>query len=118
MTGILTITINPAIDVNTTVDNVDVERKLRCSTPTHEPGGGGLNVSCATYKVGGDSTAFYTSGGVTGNMLQNLLDQEGINHRPPISGGSYATTPLRKNQIFIFGVWKWIKFTSCHEITK
>ncbi len=65
MTGILTITINPAIDVNTTVDNVDVERKLRCSTPTHEPGGGGLNVSRAIHKLGGDSTAFYTSGGVT-----------------------------------------------------
>ncbi len=64
MTGILTITINPAIDVNTTVDNVDVERKLRCSTLTHEPGVGGLNVSRAIHKLGGDSTAFYTCGGL------------------------------------------------------
>ena len=72
MIGILTITINPAIDINTTVDNVDVERKLRCSTPTHEPGVGGLNVSRAIHKLGGDSTAFYTCGGLTGDMLQNL----------------------------------------------
>jgi len=54
--------------------------------PTN-PEGGGLNVSRAIHKLGGDSTAFYTSGGITGNILQNLLDQEGINHRPiPIRG--------------------------------
>jgi 6-phosphofructokinase 2 len=42
LNNITTLTMNPAIDVNTSVDNVSAERKLRCSSPTREPGGGEL----------------------------------------------------------------------------
>ncbi len=79
---------NPAIDVNTSVDNFVAERKLRCSHPSMEPGGGGINVSRAIRKLGGESMALYTCGGPTGQMFQKLLHDEGLNHKPiPIKYG-------------------------------
>ncbi len=73
---------NPAIDVNTSVENFVAERKLRCSSPSREPGGGGINVSRAIKKLGGESIALYTCGGLTGQMFQELLNTEGLNHKP------------------------------------
>jgi 6-phosphofructokinase 2 len=82
MESILTITMNPTIDKSTRIDRVVPERKLRCEAPHYEPGGGGINVSRAIRKLGGTSTAFYTSGQSHGQMLEKLLDREGLNHRP------------------------------------
>jgi 6-phosphofructokinase 2 len=79
---IVTITINPALDVSTSVKSVVPERKLRCSKPSYDPGGGGLNVSRAIKKLGGNSLAIFTSGGGAGDMLENLLRKEDINVLP------------------------------------
>lgn len=85
-THIITLTINPALDKSTVIDRVVPEHKLRCKNPTHEPGGGGINVSRAIKKLGCQSVAFFTSGGPTGNILDSLLQKEEINHRAiPIS---------------------------------
>ncbi|EKD59126.1 MAG: hypothetical protein ACD_55C00149G0001, partial [uncultured bacterium] len=82
MKTIVTITMNPAIDKSATVDHVVAERKLYCSEPLFEPGGGGINVSRAVRKLGGESLALYPSGGHSGQTLRLLLDQEGLTHRP------------------------------------
>lgn len=82
MKTIVTITMNPAIDKSATVDHVVAERKLYCSEPLFEPGGGGINVSRAVRKLGGESLALYPSGGHSGQTLRLLLDQEGLAHRP------------------------------------
>jgi 6-phosphofructokinase 2 len=82
MQSILTITMNPTIDKSTRIDRVVPERKLRCEVPRFEPGGGGINVSRAIHKLGGKSMAFYTSGQAHGQMLEQLLDQEGLDHHP------------------------------------
>jgi 6-phosphofructokinase 2 len=58
------------------------ERTLRRRHPRYEPGGGGINVSRAIHKLGGESTALYLAGGPLGQMLSSLLDQEGIDYRP------------------------------------
>jgi 6-phosphofructokinase 2 len=79
---IVTITINPALDVSTSVKRVVPERKLRCGKPSYDPGGGGLNVSRAIKKLGGNSLAIFTSGGGAGDMLENLLRKEDINVLP------------------------------------
>ncbi len=85
--SILTLTMNPCIDKSTRVDNVVAERKLRCEAPRYEPGGGGINVSRAIHKLGGNSTAFYLGGGSMGRMLDLLLDEEGVRrHSMPIQG--------------------------------
>lgn len=78
MQKIVTLTLNPAIDKSTTVNGIVPDRKLRCSHPVFEPGGGGVNVSRAIKKLNGTSTAIYIAGGYSGNHLQYLLDEEGV----------------------------------------
>ncbi|MDW7710189.1 MAG: PfkB family carbohydrate kinase [Deferrisomatales bacterium] len=58
------------------------EKKLYCEPPRFEPGGGGVNVSRAIRKLGGESVLPYPAGGLTGERLQELMDQEGLDHRP------------------------------------
>lgn len=87
MKTIVTMTLNPAIDKSSSVAHVTAERKLYCKPPRFEPGGGGVNVSRAIKKLGGESLLLYPVGGLTGKMLQKLLDREGLSHRPfPIEG--------------------------------
>lgn len=78
MHKVVTLTVNPAVDKSANVADVVPDRKLRCSTPQHEPGGGGINVSRAIRKLGGTSTAVFAAGGPTGAMLDELLDREAI----------------------------------------
>jgi len=78
--SILTLTMNPTIDKSAMVGHVLPERKLRCQPPRFDPGGGGINVSRAIRKLGGESKAYYVSGGPPGASLHQLLDREEINH--------------------------------------
>jgi 6-phosphofructokinase 2 len=78
MKSIYTLTLSPAIDKSSTVEHVMAEHKMRCKSPTFEPGGGGINVSRAIKKLGGESIAIYPKGGPTGDLLQKLLDKENI----------------------------------------
>ncbi len=79
MQKIVTITLNPALDKSTHVERVKHERKLRCAKPKYEPGGGGINVSRAIKKLGGESCAWFLSGGPSGERLEGLLAEEGVN---------------------------------------
>ena len=54
---ILTVTLNPALDLSTSTDEVVPELKLRCEAPDIDPGGGGINVSRAIANMGGRSRA-------------------------------------------------------------
>ncbi|RWX00846.1 1-phosphofructokinase family hexose kinase [Flavobacterium cerinum] len=76
---ILTITLNPTVDKSSTVDSIKPEKKLRCSQPVYEPGGGGINVSRGLERLGIPSVSFFTSGGRTGELLEKLLQKENIN---------------------------------------
>lgn len=87
MKTIVTVTLNPAIDKSSRVEHVVAERKLYCKAPRFEAGGGAVNVSRAIKKLGGESLLLYPAGGLTGKRLQELLDEEGLNHRSvPIEG--------------------------------
>lgn len=84
---IVTLTMNPTIDSTTKVERVTAGPKLRCETPRHEPGGGGINVSRAIKKLGGESLAIFTNGGPNGDLLDTMLDEEGIKQASiPIDG--------------------------------
>jgi 6-phosphofructokinase 2 len=76
--NILTITLNPTVDKSCAVDNIKPEKKLRCTAPKYEPGGGGINVSRGLSRLGIKSTALFLSGGRTGELLEQLLDEEGV----------------------------------------
>ncbi len=80
--ALATVTLNPAVDKNTSIDRVIADDKLRCAPPSREPGGGGINVSRAVQRLGGAAQALYTSGGPTGAILEKLLSQESLSHRP------------------------------------
>ena len=82
MTPIVTLTVNPAVDISTSVSNVVPGRKLRCGAPVYEPGGGGINVSRVIARLGGRSLAVHSAGGHTGCLLGDLLDQENVPHCP------------------------------------
>jgi 6-phosphofructokinase 2 len=78
MEKVLTITLNPAIDISTTIPSLLPEKKLRCSSPVFEPGGGGVNVSRVLHKMGYPSTAMFMAGGHTGRFFEDLVEKEGI----------------------------------------
>jgi len=82
MKKIVTLTTNPAVDMNSRTNFVTDETKLSCKEPLYNPGGGGINVSRAIKILGGESTAIYPSGGHTGRLLESLLEQENINQIP------------------------------------
>jgi len=89
MTAIVTLTMNPALDKSTSTRQVIPEDKLRCADVTVEPGGGGVNVSRAIRKLGGDSLALYAAGGHTGHAYRELLQRDGLQEqRLPIEGNT------------------------------
>jgi 6-phosphofructokinase 2 len=75
---IVTLTVNPALDVSTTTETVMPEHKMRCGPSRVDPGGGGVNVSRVIERLGGHSTAIYAVGGATGQAYRQLLEAEGI----------------------------------------
>ncbi len=78
MSKIITITFSPCIDKSTSVPVLIPEKKMVCSSPKLEPGGGGINVARAIKKLGGEAIALFPSGGYTGKHFNHLLAQEGI----------------------------------------
>ena len=78
MTSIITLTINPAVDVATSVDRVEPTRKLYCGGIRYSAGGGGINVARTVRCLGGDVAAVYPVGGSMGRFLHSLLDAEGV----------------------------------------
>ncbi len=89
---IVTLTLNPALDKSTSTERLLPEDKLRCTPPTYEPGGGGINVSRAIRIMGGQSLAIYLAGGPAGKKMEELLRAEGIEQKV-IEGKS----PTREN---------------------
>ncbi len=75
---IATITINPAVDIFVNVARVEPTKKLRCSAPKRDPGGGGINVARVAHRLGATVAAIYPTGGAIGKLLQRLVEREGI----------------------------------------
>jgi 6-phosphofructokinase 2 len=78
MPSIATLTINPAVDISTSVRKIVPVHKLRCASSRYDPGGGGINAARVIRRMGGDVTAIYPVGGATGQFLHRLVDSEGI----------------------------------------
>ncbi|HSO89754.1 MAG TPA: 1-phosphofructokinase family hexose kinase [Arthrobacter sp.] len=78
MQPILTLTVNPALDVSTATEQVISGHKLRCGTSRLDPGGGGVNVSRVVQRLGGRTLAVYTAGGPTGEAYRRLIEAERV----------------------------------------
>lgn len=87
MSDILTVTLNPALDVSVITPTVRPTSKLRCDAVQRHPGGGGINVARVLHRLGADCAALCLLGGPSGQMLSQLLEQEGVPSVPvPIAG--------------------------------
>ena len=78
MTDILTVTLNPALDVLTTIDRVSDTHKMRCGPTLKHPGGGGVNVARVLHRLGAKCQAVYLAGDVTGKRHHQLMREEGV----------------------------------------
>lgn len=76
--SILTVTLNPAVDVAARVGRLEPGPKLRLAEPRSDPGGGGINVARAIGRLGGRAQAFVALGGAMGAQLAWLLEHEGV----------------------------------------
>lgn len=78
MSQVLTLTMNPALDVSTSIERIEPDHKLRCAAALQHPGGGGINVARVLHRLGDAVTALYPAGGATGHALTSLLRDEGV----------------------------------------
>jgi 6-phosphofructokinase 2 len=76
--SIVTLTMNPTVDLSTSVERVEPLRKLRCGAGRRDAGGGGINVARVLARFGADATAIYPVGGSLGQLTQQLVHQEGV----------------------------------------
>jgi 6-phosphofructokinase 2 len=79
---IVTLTLNPALDKSTEVPQLIPEQKLRCGPIRLDAGGGGINVSKAIHRLGGQGVAVFPSGGPNGAAIFDLLKKEGVESIP------------------------------------
>ena len=75
---ILTVTLNPAVDLAAHAEKVVPGGKLRLTAPATDPGGGGINVARAVHRLGGEAAAFVALAGAMGAQLDWLVRAEGV----------------------------------------
>lgn len=81
MKPIVTLTLNPTIDFTAEADRVRPINKVRTSNERYDPGGGGINGARVVETLGGETLALYCAGGITGVVLDDLLDRAGVPRR-------------------------------------
>jgi 6-phosphofructokinase 2 len=87
MKPIVTLTLNPAIDLSCQADEVHPVHKIRTFEERYDPGGGGVNVARVIRELGGEAMAVYLAGGLTGQAFTQMIDAIGLQHRAiPIRG--------------------------------
>ena len=86
---IVTLCMNPALDITTSTPEVHPTDKLRCAAARYDPGGGGVNVALVAEVLGASATAVFPAGGPAGELVTNLLLAEGLAvQRVPIGGST------------------------------
>jgi 6-phosphofructokinase 2 len=89
---IVTLTMNPALDICADADVVRPTDKIRCGAARYDAGGGGINVAKIAHVLGAAVSAVYPAGGSTGEVLADLLVHDGVPiRRVPI------TAPTRES---------------------
>jgi len=78
---IVTLTLNPAIDISSEAEIVRHTQKTRTYNEAIEPGGGGINVARVLHGLGANVCAVFLGGGMTGRVLDDLMDRAGIERR-------------------------------------
>ena len=77
---ILTVTMNPSIDISYPIESLKLDDINRVSEVSKTAGGKGLNVTRVIYELGGSVKATGVVGGHLGNQIKEQLDTVGISH--------------------------------------
>lgn len=89
MHSIVTLTMNPALDISADAENVRATNKIRCGDVRYDAGGGGVNVAKIAKELGASVCAVFPAGGPTGDMLTDLLAADGVpSRRVPIAAST------------------------------
>ena len=86
--AIVTLTMNPALDITTNTDAVVPTHKMRCGAARYDPGGGGINVARVANVLGASVSAVFAAGGPAGDLIADLLGTELPLRRVPIAGST------------------------------
>ena len=70
---VVTLTVNPAIDRNVTVDRLVFEDRAYILSSHKSAGGRGINASCVLRSFGAETLAIATCGGKSGRLLEEFL---------------------------------------------
>jgi len=84
---VVTITLNPAVDLSGETERFSPQHKLRCVNERRDAGGGGINVARVLQRLGAHPLAVFPVAGVTGGRLEKLVDDEGVRHAAIPVGG-------------------------------
>ena len=75
---IATVTLNPSLDKIVTVEELVVDEANRWTSLRRDPGGKGINVSRVVHELGGETIAYGFIGGIDGETLKHLLQQQKV----------------------------------------
>ncbi|SDB14049.1 tagatose 6-phosphate kinase [Streptococcus henryi] len=78
---ILTVTMNPSVDISYPLETLKLDTVNRVSTVSKTPGGKGLNVTRVLSEVGEDVVATGLVGGKLGDFIKEKLDQAKIGNQ-------------------------------------
>ena len=93
---IVTLTINPAVDLASQAESVQPGHKIRTFGERYDPGGGGINVARVISELGGETLALFASGGVTGRFVEEMLTTAKVPWQSvPIRGACRMSVTVR-----------------------
>jgi 6-phosphofructokinase 2 len=75
---IVTLTMNPALDITTTTERVRPTEKVRCHGARYDAGGGGINVARVAHVLGASVSAVFPAGGQSGQRVADLVVKAGV----------------------------------------
>ena len=75
---VLTITLNPSIDISLQIRQLVPEDKLRCEQYEKEVGGGGINVAKGLARLGLDAQAAFFTAGLNGKWIKEKLHENNL----------------------------------------
>jgi 6-phosphofructokinase 2 len=81
MARLVTLTLNPALDLAADAESVVHTHKIRMQHEHADPGGGGVNVARVLHELGAETQALIVTGGATGRVLEGMLDEAGVPRR-------------------------------------
>ncbi|MBF6137367.1 1-phosphofructokinase family hexose kinase [Nocardia otitidiscaviarum] len=85
--SVVTLTMNPAIDIATGTERLVATDKMRCTPPRFDPGGGGVNAARTVAALDVPVTAVFPAGGPAGAQFEELVRDAGVAYRKvPVAG--------------------------------